>query len=105
MNEVNLTDNLQTNDLDPAMSADGKLIVYSSDASGDDELWMMNFDGTGQMPLSQAGVNGRHPFYSPDGSAILFPRRAPGEEVFVIDADGTGETQLSDSGAEAEWRR
>ena len=57
----------------PVWSPDGSEIAFVSDASGDDEIWVLRADGSGQLrQLTHFGVGplGR-PAWSPDGKWIV----------------------------------
>ncbi len=72
----------------PDWSPDGKQIVYyETDATGNDEIYVMNADGTGRRRLAK----GVWPSWSPDASKILFG--AP-QGLSVMHVDGTGESLL-----------
>jgi hypothetical protein len=103
---TSLTNNVPgpTGDLDPQLSLDGRLIVYSHLTSlGNWEIWKMNADGSNPQILSSnlcpAGFSlcaYTHPSFSPDGSKIVYQYA----EVLSIccayhgiastNADGTG---------------
>lgn len=55
---------------DPAVSPDGKSIVWSSSAAGRRNLWRMGLDGTNPEGLSN-GSNEWHPDFSPDGKWLV----------------------------------
>jgi WD40-like Beta Propeller Repeat len=83
----------------PAWSPDGSLIAFSSNRSGEWELYVMKPDGRDQRRLTfsdgheQCGAS-----WSPDGLRLVFGRSLPdhsSSEIFVINADGTGELKLS----------
>jgi TolB protein len=71
--------------------ADGTRIVYVSLVDGDNDIWVMNADGTGQEQLTFNSNNDFWPSWSPDGAFIVFESNMGGNfEIFVINADGTG---------------
>jgi TolB protein len=76
-----LTDNTAS-DRSPVWSPDGRLIVFSSDRSGDDDLFVMNaacptLPGgceANAIQLTSDGAMDRFPAWSPDGGTIVFSR-------------------------------
>jgi Tol biopolymer transport system component len=79
-------------DLNPAISADDKWVVYSSLDSGRLTLWKVGIDGGTPVQLTdRVGVG---PRFSPDGKYILylFPASsdafAPPNRIGVISVDG-----------------
>lgn len=87
----------------PVPSAGGPKAGPIAVAAGDGHstrIYVMAIDGTNAVPVS-AGTIDDWPSWSPDGTRILFGRRAAlgtTSEIFVVNADGTGETRLT-SGA------
>ncbi len=80
-------------------------IVYYSQASGADDIWIMDGDGTGQKQLTvDAGAN-YDLRVTPDGRYIVFTseRGGNGENIWRMDLDGENPKQLtsgnSDNGA------
>ncbi|HEY1380777.1 MAG TPA: S41 family peptidase [Gemmataceae bacterium] len=73
----NLTNSPGTHDRDPAWSPDGKLIAYVSDASGEDELWVVPQEG--KTPPQQVTTGGDCYKYgvlwSPDSKRLLWSDR------------------------------
>ncbi len=77
-------------------SEDGK-IAFTSDRDGDEEIFVMNADGTGVQQLTDNDDSDWFPVWSPNGKKIAFHSDRDGDfEVFVMNADGTGVTQLTD---------
>ena len=73
-------------------------IVFSSDKSGQQELYTALPDGTGleQLTHSAAGLQTDHPAWSPDGQWIVFNRdNAVGVDLWVINRAGHHERQLT----------
>jgi serine/threonine protein kinase/Tol biopolymer transport system component len=76
---------------------DGR-IVYSSDASGLRDLWIMDADGGNQKQLtSDAGTN-FGPVVSPDGKYIVFvsDRKNSKPTIWRMEIDGSNPKQLTD---------
>ncbi|HNC44889.1 MAG TPA: hypothetical protein PLU80_12035, partial [Acidobacteriota bacterium] len=82
----------------PQWSPDGKQIVFTSNRTGDPELYLMNVDGSGLRQLTQSPGRDAHPAFSPDGRKIVFQSpRANGKDtnVYVMNADGSNVVQLT----------
>jgi TolB protein len=64
-------------DAEATVSPRGDKIVFTSDRSGDLELWTMNIDGTGQKQITRGlGYDGGA-FFSPDGKRLVFRSSRP----------------------------
>lgn len=71
------------------ISTDGQRIVFVSDRSGGEELWICRADGSNQQQLTQRNAPTGSPRWSPDGRWIVFDSREDGNsELFVISAEG-----------------
>lgn len=70
-------------DAEATVSHDGKKIVFTSDRSGDLELWTMDIDGKNQKQITFGlGYDGGA-FFSPDGKRLVFRASRPTEEAEV----------------------
>jgi tricorn protease len=70
----NLTNSSSSHEKHARWSPDGSKIVFISDRTGEEELWLIAQDGTGQPEqLTRGGSAFRYaPTWSPDGSRIAF---------------------------------
>ena len=59
----------------PVWSPDGGHLAFSSDRNGNDDIYVMNADGTGLAQLTFDTVPDTVCVYSPDGSTVLFSSR------------------------------
>lgn len=60
----------------PRYSPDGRLIAFISDRAGQDNLWVMNADGTAPRPVfTDLDSRAAEPAWTPDGRAIYVTRR------------------------------
>jgi TolB protein len=65
-------------------------IVFTSDRTGNFEIFSMNPDGTDVVQLTHWPEEDREPAWSPDGTKIVFVRVVDGDkEIFTMNADGT----------------
>lgn len=62
----------------PALSPDGTMVAYTSDAAGNPDIWVVHIAGGEPMPRTFNPASDTDPAWLPDGSAI----------VFVSDRDG-----------------
>ncbi|MFC2167102.1 Ig-like domain-containing protein, partial [Acidobacteriota bacterium] len=75
-------------------------IVFTSNRTGNYDIFSMNADGTGVTQLSADPATDSRPSFSPDGTQILFSSRRTGNgDIYVMNTDGTGVTQLTDVSA------
>ncbi|MCS6808514.1 MAG: hypothetical protein RML40_07055 [Bacteroidota bacterium] len=110
-------------DAEATVSPKGDKIVFTSDRSGDLELWTMNTDGTDQRQITTGlGYDGGA-FFSPDGSQIVFRASRPktaeeiaeytellamglvaptNMEIYICNADGSNLRQVTKLG-KANW--
>lgn len=88
---------------DPSFSPDGKKIVFisnrgetDSEGAGNFQIYTMNVDGSGIMPLTTGPAFNLDPAYSPDGKKIVFTtNRDFNAEIYIMNADGTGQQRVT----------
>jgi Tol biopolymer transport system component len=122
-NIVNQLTNEVGYDAEPTVSPKGDKIVFTSDRSGDLELYTMNIDGSDVKQITfELGYDGGA-FFSPDGSQLIFRSSRPKTEqeikeykdllaeglveptdmeLYICNADGSDLRQLTDLG-NANW--
>ena len=73
-------------------------VIFSSKRDGNEEIYIMNADGTEQSNITQNPASDGLPAWSPDGSQIAFVSDRNGElDIFVMNTDGTGLQNLTNS--------
>jgi len=98
-------------DSDPTWSPDGTRIAFTSDDPDNQEIHVVNVDGTGELNLTNNAAEDFSPSWSPDGTKIAFTRVAlEGTQyqynIYAMNADGSGQTNLTRTGGfsrEPDW--
>jgi len=71
-------------------SPDGKQLTHDSIGERQEDIWIMNADGSGRRKLTDDPYKDRAPAWSPDGREILFFSDRSGRyEVWTIRTDGS----------------
>ena len=82
-------------DTAPALSPDGKQVVFMSRREGNWEVYIINADGSGLQRLTNDPADDGLPTWSPDGNAIAFVSNRGGPwAVWAMTPDGSGQRQL-----------
>ena len=75
-------------------------IVFVSERDGNQEIYVMNADGSGQTRLTDNAAFDTSPSWSPDGSQIAFSSDRDGDwDIYKMNADGSSVVQLTDDPA------
>jgi len=86
-------------DAEPSWSANGEKILFRRDPapSSNRQIWVMNFDGTGQSQITNnPAFDDTDPYFFPNGQKIAFQRDIAGDDqIFVMNADGSNPVQLT----------
>jgi hypothetical protein len=86
----------------PAISRDGRLLVYSSDRAGqgDLDLWLQPLAGGKPVQITRSPGADTTPDFSPDGAWIVYHSDRPQGGLYLSSVFGTEERRLTDTG----WR-
>ena len=80
-----LTSDRRTSEYFPVWSPDGRRLVFVSNRDGDDELFLMNANGSGLRQLTRNRAVDTTPAWSPDGRSLVFAsNRAGGEHKLYL---------------------
>jgi Tol biopolymer transport system component len=83
---------------EPAVSADGKTLAYSSDQNGSFQLFLMPLPQGTPRQLTKGPMSAQQPAWSPDGARLSFRSDAG---LFVIGVDGQGQREVPESPEDA----
>ena len=73
-------------------------IAFQSNRDRNNEIYMMNLDGSGQTNLTNNPGDDRSPAWSPNGRSIAFVSWRDDQGVWVMDASGSDQRRLATGG-------
>ena len=88
---------------EPAWSPDGRFIAYSSDKSGNFDIWVQPVGGGDAVQVTKSPAHDWQPDWSPDGNQIVFRSEREGGGLFVVPALGGRERKVSPFGYRPRW--
>jgi serine/threonine protein kinase len=90
-------------DRQPSYSPDGNTVVFSSNRTGNLDLWTLDLPSRRLRQLTDDSAQDWDPGFTPDGRYILFSSDRSGNlEIWMADADGSNPRQVTQDGVDAE---
>lgn len=90
-------------DRQPVYSRDGKWVAFSSNRSGNLDVWTANLQSGAVVRVTDDAAEDYDPAYTPDGKQLLWSSNRSGNfEIWIAEADGSGARQLTHDGVDAE---
>lgn len=91
-------------DFGPSFSPDGNTIIFSSNRSGNWDIWSIGADGEGLKQITNWPGDELAPVYSTDGKEIAYLKEAnpkseiqnPKYNIWVMQSDGSGARQVTE---------
>jgi len=88
----------------PALSPNGRQVVFVSDATGHDDIYLQRVNGQNAINLTaDSEAADSTPTFSPDGEQIAFRSERDGGGIFVMGATGESVRRVADMGYNPSW--
>jgi Tol biopolymer transport system component/DNA-binding winged helix-turn-helix (wHTH) protein len=88
---------------EPALSPDGSLVAFSSDQSGNFDIWVHSVGEGKPLQVTSSPAHDWQPDWSPDGLSLVFRSEREGGGLFVVPALGGSERKLCGFGYRPRW--
>ena len=88
-------------DRQPAYSPDGQLVIFTSNRTGNLDLWTVDTANGHLRQLTDDPARDWDPAFTPDGRVLFSSNRGGHFEIWMADADGSNLHQVSQDGAHA----
>ena len=76
----------------------GGKIAFVSTRDGNEEIYVMNADGSNQTNITNNPATDYDPCFSPDGTKIAFESYRDGDsEIYVMNADGSNQANITNN--------
>ncbi len=100
LSRVTFDDGLQAQ---PTWSPDGRFIAYTSDQTGNFDIWVQPVAGGRAVQVTTDPAADWQPSWSPDGNNVAFRSERQGGGIFIAPAFGGREQRLTTFGYQPEW--
>jgi len=87
----------------PSWSPDGTFIAYTSNSSGNFDIWVKQVGGGPAIQVTKSPADDTNPDWSPDGSKIVFRSTREGGGIYLIPALGGNARRISSTGYQPKW--
>jgi serine/threonine protein kinase/Tol biopolymer transport system component len=88
---------------EPTWSPDGRFIAYSSDKSGNFDIWVQPAGEGNAVQVTHSPAHDWQPDWSPDGKRIAFRSEREGGGLYIVPALGGSERKFSSFGYHPRW--
>jgi Tol biopolymer transport system component/DNA-binding winged helix-turn-helix (wHTH) protein len=88
---------------EPTWSPDGRFIAYSSDRSGNFDIWVQPVGGGSPVQVTHSPAHDWQPDWSPDGKSIIFRSEREGGGLYQVPPLGGYERRVSSFGYRPRW--
>ena len=88
---------------EPTWSPDGRLIAYSSDRSGNFDIWVQPVGEGDAVRVTTSQAHDWEPDWAPDGNRLVFRSERDGGGLFVVPVLGGNERKISSFGYRPRW--
>ena len=91
--------------IDPAISQDGRFVVFASDRAGEGnlDLWVKQLGGGDPIRLTRDPADDGEPNFSPDGTHIVFRSERDGGGLYIVPTTGGEERRIADGGRRPQY--
>jgi eukaryotic-like serine/threonine-protein kinase len=100
LSRITFEDGLQAQ---PTWSPDGRFIAYSSDQSGNFDIWIQPMAGGRALQVTTDTASDWQPAWSPDGNTLAFRSEREGGGIFLAPAFGGRERRVTAFGYLPQW--
>jgi len=87
------------NDWGPRAAPGGGRVAFVSDRDGNEEIYVVDFDGANERRVTTNNAEDWYPSWSPSGTRLVFSTARDGDhEIWIMSLDGSYSTQLTYNG-------
>ena len=88
---------------EPTWSPDGRMIAYSSDRSGNFDIWVQPVGEGNPVRVTTSPAHDWQPDWAPEGNRLVFRSERDGGGLFVVPVLGGNERKVSSFGYHPRW--